>query len=186
MELPPRVLQAYMDHFRKVRVEAGASLGAVLRHYGELDEALWLLLNRVVDWRNRSNEEPHVADRYITAFWGVRCDAQNGGFSQYFSNSAGDLWPDLLELLILGEDENGEKHFRKVLAFFPNSSPSTDRDTRIDQLNRIEATKENWDDQLNAEYYGDAFYPSDATLFRALNKLDDPEYVPAPDDTNFG
>lgn len=186
MGLPPQVLQRYVDHFRKVRVEAGPSLSEVLRHYGESSDALWLLLNRVVDWRNRANDQLHVADRYVTAFWGVRCDAQNGGFSQYFSNSAGDFWPDLVELLVLGEDEVGEAHFRRMLAFFPNSSPSTDRDTRNEQLCRIESVDERWDAPFNAEYYRDVFYPSDATLLRALNKLNDPEYVPDPDHISLG
>ena len=175
MNLPEQVLQLYRKHFHDVRTTIGPDLHAILRHHGKLDKELWHLLNRVVDWRHRYASSLLEPDRFISAFWGVRCDAQNGGFHQYFSNSSGDEWPDLLRLLTLGGDSRGETHFRRVLLAFPDSQPSTDRDKRNQQLDEIDS---DYFDSLNSEYYTECFYPEDEMLFLALSTLSNVEFVP--------
>jgi hypothetical protein len=185
MDLPEPVLHSYRQHFRRIRGTVGPTLHAVLRDREAMDDDLWHLLNRIVDWRVRYGEPLLEPDRFIAAFWGVRCDAQNGGFHQYFSNSAGDLWPDLLRLLVLGGEKHGESHFRRALSMFPDSTPSIVRDQRETQLAAIDGSLTG--DfvspfaELDSEYYSTCFYPHDDTLFRALRSLDDVDFVPDPD-----
>ncbi len=185
MDLPEPVLHSYRQHFREIRATVGSSLHAVLRDREDMDDHLWHLLNRIVDWRGRYCESLLEPDRFIAAFWGVRCDAQNGGFHQYFANSAGDLWPDLLRMLVLGDDKNGESHYRRVLSFFPDSTPSVDRDERDAQLAAIDGSLTG--DfaspyaELDLEYCSTYLYPDDNTLFGALSSLNDVDFVPDPD-----
>jgi hypothetical protein len=184
MDLPESVLQSYRKHFRDTRETVGSSLHAVLDHHGKLDDELWHLLNRIADWRSRVGATLLEPDRFVLAYWGVRSDAQNGGFHQYFLNSSGDLWPDLLRLLELGGDQLAESHFRRVLSYFPSSSPSMDREQRTAQLAAIDGSDQsdflNPFDTLDSEYYTECMYPDDETLFRALKALDDVDFVPDP------
>ena len=184
MHLPEPVLDAYRKSFRHILITAGPSLHDIMHHFGELNDECWLLLNRVGDWRGRYAEALLESDRMICSFWGVRCDVQNGGFYQYFANSSGDFWPDLLRMLELGSDERGLNYFRRVLSIFPNSSPATERSARYDELCRIEtadpaAAAEHFE-LLDGEYY-ECVYPDDATLSKALLSLDDIDFVPDPE-----
>jgi hypothetical protein len=185
MDLPEPVLQSYRQQFQDVRTSIGSTLHAVLDYHGRFDDNLWLLMNRIVDWRGRYCSTLLEPDRFVSAFWGVRTDAQNGGFHQYFENSAGDLWPDLLRLLVLGGDKRGESHFRRVLSIFPTSSPSADREERCAQLASIDGSdRGDFADPfeaLDSEYYSTCFYPEDDTLFGALKSLEDVEFVPDSD-----
>lgn len=185
MDLPKPVLQAYKTHFLDLRSKTGGSLRSVLTSFGELNDELWLVLNRVVDWRERYCDSLLEPDRFIAAYSGVRADAQNGGFHQYFANSAGDFWPNLLKLLQLGGDRDGEAHFRKVLAHFPNSSPAVERTERELQLEELDGTANGGEfsdpfESLDEQYY-DCLYPTDETLFAALMAMDDVDFIPDPE-----
>ncbi|MCR9197662.1 MAG: DMP19 family protein [Planctomycetaceae bacterium] len=168
-----------------MRATSGGSLHSVLSSFSELNDELWLILNRVVDWRERYCDSLLEADRLIAACSGARADVQNGGFHQYFANSSGDFWPDLLKLLQLSRDAAGEAHFREVLAHFPNSAPAIDREERELQLEQLDGTAKGEDffdpfEALDQRYY-DRLYPTDETLFAALKAMDDVEFIPNPD-----
>ena len=184
MHLPEAVLKSYRNSFRDVIAIAGPTLHDVLKHFGELNDDCWLLLNRITDWRHRYAVALLESDRMICSFWGVRCDVQNGGFHQYFVNSAGDYWPDLLRMLQLGSNDRGLNHFRRVLSAFPDSTPEIDRAARNEQLRILESVDADkimdHFDRLDTEYY-DCIYPENATLYTALLLLDDVEFVPDPD-----
>ncbi len=92
--------------------------------------------------------------------------------------SSGDEWPDLLRLLALGGDNRGEAHFRRVLCAFPDSQPSKDRDKRNQELDALDELDPNYFDSLDSEYYDECFYPEDETLFNALSKLSNVDFVP--------
>jgi hypothetical protein len=183
--LPHNVLRIYSEHFAKVRATIGASLHQLLDHYGEpkdgaLDAKFWHLLNRLHDWRQRYCPKLLNTDRFVRAYWSVRGDVQNGGFEHYLEYS-GDTWPDVLRVLELGEAEQACNHFRRVLALFPNSTPSLDQTERARQLQTLNRerpaeTSESLS-KLASEYY-DPLYPADDTLYRALRQLEDEEVVP--------
>ncbi|MCC9600712.1 DMP19 family protein [Stieleria sp. JC731] len=182
MNLPETVLKSYQNHFDQVRATIGSNLHDVLRAHDGKNDELMHLLARVVDWRICMNESLTEPDRFVAAFSGLRTDVQNGGFHQYFLNSAGDLWSDLLRMLILGGDHDGESHFRRVLDLFPESSPSTHQDTRAEQLDQIDErymkSSTSPFDELNSEFYRSCFYPDEKTLIKALKSLDDIEFIP--------
>lgn len=137
-----------------------------------------------MDWRVRYCDELLEPDRMIAAYSGVRSDVQNGGYHQY---SSGDLWRDLLRLLELGGDSEGEAHFRKVLTCFPDSSPAMNRDQRelqLDDLHDASSEGEFTDpfEELDAQY-DEYFYPNKETLFKALRARDNVEdFIPNLDE----
>lgn len=185
MDLPEPVLHSYHKHFRKIRGTVGHRLHEVLDHFRTFDEELEQLCARIVDWRQRYCDSLLLPDRFLAAFWSVRTDAQNGGFHQFFLNSAGDSWPDLLRLLELGRNDAALSHFHRVLAIFPDSKPELDRDLREAQLAMLDDSRSgNFIDPfagLNSEYYTDCFYPDENTLFVALRALEDIDFIPDPD-----
>lgn len=185
MDLPEPVLRSYQKHFREIRGTVGYRLHEVLDHFGTFDEELEQLCARIVDWRQRYCDSLLLPDRFLAAFWSVRTDAQNGGFHQFFLNSDGDSWPDLLRLLELGQNEAALSHFRRVLAVFPDSKPEFARELREEQLALLDRSRSgNFLDPfaaLNAEYYTDCFYPDENTLFVALRSLENIDFIPDPD-----
>ncbi len=94
----------------------------------------------------------------IFAFKWMQIEVQNGGFDQYFFNSAGDFWPDVSEGLIAIGDERGSERFREVLSIFPDSSPSPDRFTRQEQLTALE--------ELDEKRYSQHFNTTTSKYFR--------------------
>lgn len=84
-----------------------------------------------------------------------------GGFRQYFINSAADFWRDVLNGLIAIEDQQGQATFRQTISLFPNSTPSEDRQFRLDQLSKLEEEDEDkLSDHLNtmtAQYFSTPF-----------------------------
>ncbi len=101
------------------------------------------------------------AERMVFAFTWLAREVQNGGFHQFFVNSAGDFWKDVLDGLVAIEDEDGLTLFRQVLSIFPDSSPSESRDDRLDQLAGLEEQDEEkvWDhfNNLTDRYYSTPF-----------------------------
>jgi Domain of unknown function (DUF4375) len=83
-----------------------------------------------------------LSERMIFAFTWLAREVQNGGFHQYFFNSAGDYWRDALEGLVAIGDEHGLAMFRQTLSIFPDGTPSTDRFTRQDQLEVLDEEDE--------------------------------------------
>jgi hypothetical protein len=84
-----------------------------------------------------------------------------GGFRQFFINSAGDFWRDILAGLAAIGDQQGLAMFRQTISIFPNSTPSQDRQTRLEQLNALEEeNEENLSGPLNkmtARYFATSF-----------------------------
>lgn len=82
------------------------------------------------------------SERMVFGFaWLVR-EVQNGGFNQYFCNSAGDYWKDVLYGLEAISDKEGLAAFKRVLSIFPNSTPSPEMSERHDQLSKLEGLVE--------------------------------------------
>lgn len=102
-----------------------------------------------------------LGERMVFAFKWMQIEVQNGGFDQYFLNSAGDFWQDVLGGLTAIGDERGLARFREVLSIFPNSSPSSDRFTRQEQLSALEEQNEGrYSEHFNGvtrEYFRESF-----------------------------
>ena len=83
-----------------------------------------------------------LGERMVFACKWMAVEVQNGGFHQYFFNSAGDFWKDVLDGLQIIGDEEGLARFREVLSVFPDASPSPERYRRQDQLSALEEQDE--------------------------------------------
>lgn len=77
-------------------------------------------------------------ERMVFAFTWLAREVGMGGFRQFFINSAGDFWNDVLNGLGALQDSNGLRLFQHVLSIFPESTPATDRDTRLRQVMQLD------------------------------------------------
>lgn len=77
----------------------------------------------------------------IGCYW-LPAEVSNGGFHQYFHNSAGDLWPFVLKAMDEGHDDEGVKRFLDLISIFPDGYPSIHRRMRWAQMQEIEVANE--------------------------------------------
>jgi hypothetical protein len=113
------------------------------------------------------------SERMVFAFTWLAREVQNGGFHQYFFNTAGDFWEDVLDGLIAIGDQRGLELFRKTLSPFPGSSPSRDTFTRQEQIAKLEEEDEDrlWDHFHNVtNQYFSAPFPDWAMLYDYVKK----------------
>jgi hypothetical protein len=93
------------------------------------------------------------AERILLCVYWLYEEVGNGGFHQYFFNSAGDNALETLQALQTIGATAGVELFKKVLAMFPKEKPPTERTKRHPRL------KEIWDERvatllpLDEEYY---------------------------------
>lgn len=86
---------------------------------------------------------------YLTLTW-LDAEVKNGGFTQYFFNSSGDLARYAVEAAEAVGADGTARIIRKALALFGRRGPATDRGKRMDQLSTIEHAKLA---ELDTEYY---------------------------------
>jgi hypothetical protein len=81
-------------------------------------------------------------EQMVTACYWLPMEVNNGGFHQYFHNSAGDLWPYVLKVLEEGQEVDGLGRFLDLISIFPNRQPSVHRRKRWAQMQAIETANE--------------------------------------------
>jgi hypothetical protein len=132
----------------KARSEYGRTIQEVLSR--EPQEDLYSIIGAVevlIGSKIKKGLPTSCRERMVFAFVWLAREVQNGGFHQYFFNSAGDYWKDVLEGLKNIGDEGGTAAFQNVLSIFPESSPSAERFDRQAQLNKLSEVDEErvWD-----------------------------------------
>ena len=97
------------------------------------EEVCWLVCKLKWETWDRFRELPR-RDRYL---WHVRwfdVEVTNGGFAQYFYNSAGDHWMECLEALkAIGATRSAEL-LRQFCDLFPLKHPSKSQEIRRKEL----------------------------------------------------
>ncbi len=127
----------------EVRAKYGWTIEEILAKAPELDLYKILGAIEILVGSKISRDLPTtLSERMVFAFKWMAIEVNNGGFDQYFFNSAGDFWKDVLDGLALIRDERGLALFREVLSMFPDSSPSPERYTRQDQMEALEEEDE--------------------------------------------
>lgn len=86
---------------------------------------------------------------YLTLVW-LDAEVRNGGFSQYYFNSSGELASHAVKAAQSVGAAELAKIIQEANALFGQRGPDPDRDARMDQLSRIELEKL---DDLDARYY---------------------------------
>ena len=78
-----------------------------------------------------------LADRRLLALGSLRDEVNNGGFHQYFFNSAGDLVTDALDAAQVADADELASLIRRTLSMLNMPDPS-DRLARQDALSKLE------------------------------------------------
>jgi hypothetical protein len=131
------------DVIEKVRVTYGRTVEEILAKEPERD--LYDILGAIqtlVGSKIYRKLGTTPAERMVFAFTWMAIEVRNGGFHQYFFNSAGDFWKDVLDGLSAIGDEHGVNLFRRTLSIFPNASPFEHRSARQEQLSELEEKDE--------------------------------------------
>src|SRR5438105_1581463 len=114
---------APQDRIAKVRAVIGTTVQEIVAKQPHHD--LFELLGAIevlVGSKIHQKLPTSLAERMVFAFTWLAREVQNGGFHQFFFNSAGDYWRDVLDGLVAIGDEQGISFFRRVLSIFPGSS----------------------------------------------------------------
>lgn len=100
-----------------------------------------------------ADESVGIEERYLRAVLALDMELQNGGFAQYFFNTAGDRWCDALA----GLESMGMKQHRLLLeaaiARFGPERPSANRSLRLEQMDAMEDGGCTAFDELDTAYY---------------------------------
>jgi hypothetical protein len=102
-----------------------------------------------------------TAEKTIYTVWWLEAEVNNGGFDQYFFNSAGDNARDVPEAFSRIGAPQTAALVRKAIALFPPPGPSPDRATRIQQLEGLPSRGQ-------FESFDERFYKSPENLERLL------------------
>jgi hypothetical protein len=93
--------------------------------------------------------------RLVYLLWCFDGEVHNGGFDQLFFNSLGDHCLEILDGLRRIRANKSTELLEKALSWFPESMPSSDRETRWKQLEQYENDEkyESGLDDLDKEFY---------------------------------
>ena len=156
----------FREEFPKIYRKLGKSASEVLSNLDDDDSndvvyAL-LLFSNYKDYRGVPLTE---IERMFTAYYALYIEVNNGGFQQYFFNSAGDAWDDVLTLLDKCGDEHGATTFRKILVLFPGGKPRKEREERWKQLDSFGEDQYSIFDEFDQQFY-DSPFPNQELAWR--------------------
>ncbi len=174
---PPRTPQylEYLDEkAEEIRSTLGSTATEIISKWRTHDTLEVLDGLRFLSCHQFLHGEPNnETEQIVTACNCLALDVSNGGFHQYFFNSAGDLWPYVLKALIEGGDEVGLEKFQQLLSIFPDGVPSPSRRKRWAQMAAMEAADEAGCeahfDRHSKTYYEDP-YPEWGALWAVLER----------------
>jgi hypothetical protein len=97
-------------------------------------------------------------EKVLATIWSIEAEVNNGGFDQYFYNSAGDLaFYSVKALETIGAIKMASIT-QKALDLFGESGPARDRDERLKQLETFSEIKEDYINGLDCSF---TEYPDD-------------------------
>lgn len=171
-DIPPDVVELHREKFERIRSTLGTNTQEILAKEETVGpDTIYGAFRCLISWKSWNKIDLTFTEGMVGTYEEIHMEVNNGGFHQYFFNSAGNHWPHLLQVLIEGGDTRGEQCFRKVLSIFPNSEPSTDRYERQKQLLKIEDEDEEgmWEhfETCEDEYFRKP-YPSKETCWAAI------------------
>lgn len=102
---------------------------------------------------NQGYETLTTEQKYIAAIWELESEVNNGGFNQFYFNSAGDH--ALLTEKALTEIGSSSilNMLQKANSYFPGNSPSPDRNIRWKQMEQWDKTIEEKLNKLDEDFY---------------------------------
>lgn len=102
---------------------------------------------------NVGYEHLSAAERVVFCLDGLEREVNNGGFSQFFENSAGDHALDTIEALRALGAPTMAALVAQAVSIFPGGRPATDRDRRQRELDQLGEQARTRLDQLDTAFY---------------------------------
>lgn len=148
--------------FSEIRIKFGSDIDAFFdANLNEAEDIVLDSLNTVISWKILNGKPITKLESAITGLFAFEPEIHNGGFHQYFFNSASDHWKDLYDIIALSGDSVAEERFKAVFSIFGKEGPSTDRGKRWNQLQEIEKSNEDqmWEhfDRHDSAFYDEPF-----------------------------
>lgn len=106
------------------------------------------------------------AEKHICAIEELDAEVDNGGFAQYYFNSAGDRWQDALNGLAAVGAPKRHETMATTIEKFGHTTPSPVRDARSSQLSKVVRKKEDPFNEQDAAWYKTEDEPIDRLMFR--------------------
>ncbi len=161
------------DYFEKQYGALGKSTEEILGHenatnaFAVLGALHWRIGQKAEARGERSLT--HTERRLLAAYW-VEAEVNNGGFDQYFFNSAGDN----AEAALAGLKEMGAAGaaalLEQAMAIFPGGRPPADRFERQEVMQRIATQSKPVWEKCDSEFYKPKESISDMSLAYAKKK----------------
>lgn len=79
--------------------------------------------------------------RLVYLVWSLDGEVHNGGFDQFFYNSLGDHWEELLSHLDTIGAVTSKRLLTQAISIFPDSTPAKSREERVKQLKSLDDTE---------------------------------------------
>ncbi len=141
-----------VEKMEKKYAAFGKTADEILSHDDpEVFDALCWHLGRKATAKGKSSLTP--TELKLLAVCDLDGEVNNGGFDQYFSNSAGD---DAADALVVLKDMGAVKTaalLAKAMAVFPSSKPPADRFKRQEVMEKIQDRSEAVWDKCDDAYY---------------------------------
>jgi hypothetical protein len=130
----------------------------------KVSEAVWA---REAKYGFRALSNP---ERVFLCIWNLKAEVNNGGFSQFFDNSAGDHaaeTPDALRMI--GAAEMADL-VERALAVFGASAPPANQEERLEAIEALpESEKEKWE-ELDAAFINLSSPEAELRAFVEVNR----------------
>ncbi|MGJ8654155.1 MAG: DMP19 family protein [Opitutaceae bacterium] len=134
----PKVWAYHKAEIAQIKQVLGSSISEIFaKETPQNTEDIFNALNTLCSWKSLNNHTLSETEEIILNIPGLGMEVHNGGFNQYFFNSAGDDWKVIYSAMEKSEDIKGLEKFSKILSIFPNSSPSENREERWKQLDAL-------------------------------------------------
>ena len=127
-----------------------------------------IALSQVIAQSPRGFAESRPAERVVWCVSELEAEVNNGGFSLFFINSAGDLAAETVDALDRIGANKTMTLLKEAMAVFPSPGPAAARELREAQLEALPPTAQATWDRLDREFFA---YPDDLpSLVRSFVK----------------
>ncbi|MFN0069785.1 MAG: DMP19 family protein [Limisphaerales bacterium] len=144
------------DWYEKQYGAFGKTAEAILSHDNGTNGFLLLgALHYRIEQKAKARGEDSLTDterRLLAAFW-VEAEVNNGGFDQYFFNSAGNNAETALAGLKEMDAVGAAALLERAMTVFPSGKPPADRFKRQEVMQQIAEMSEPLWDQCDKEFY---------------------------------
>jgi hypothetical protein len=175
---PQSVFDYQLKDLRKYADEFGRDINSYPGHLGRItSDELFSILFSFCSWKYINQQAMTPVERYTLALTGLSMEVNNGGFHQYFFNSAGDDWDALVWGFEASGDFDSLARFRKVLAIFPKGTPYRNRAFRWKQLETLGNREHELFEPHTKEFFDAPFPPIDKAHSFIFSKITDFQFT---------